>query len=186
MGSLANTAGGWVWPPDDVNVSEAVAAGNYAELVRLLENGEDPTRSGAVRAPLLASEPVVLTPLEAAVLVRNATMMQLLLTRGAVLTRVSREGLSASTRSIRINREGCARRAGPGRHAGLFRRELALASRTGSSGWSDTLRCYVSTMLVYRTGLSAPAGSIVPLAPVWSTFVPSIVIVSIGPELETT
>jgi len=84
---VANTAGGWVWPPDDVNVSEAVATGNYAELVRLLENGADPTRSGAVRAPLLASEAVVLTPLEAAVLVRNATMMQLLLARGAVLTR---------------------------------------------------------------------------------------------------
>ena len=74
-GVVANTAGGWVWPPDDVNVSEAVATGNYAELVRLLEDGADPTRSSSVRAPLLASQTVVVTPLEAAVLVRNATMM---------------------------------------------------------------------------------------------------------------
>lgn len=85
-GVVANTAGGWVWPPDDVNLSEAVATGNYAELVRLVENGADPTRAGSVRAPLLASQAVVVTPLEAAVLVRNATMMQLLLARGAVLT----------------------------------------------------------------------------------------------------
>ena len=84
---VANPAGGWVWPPDEVNVSEAVATGNYAELVRLLENGDDPTRSRSVRAPLLASQTVVATPLEAAVLVRNATMLQLLVARGAVITR---------------------------------------------------------------------------------------------------
>lgn len=85
-GVVANGDGGWVWPPDDVNLSEAVATGNYAELVRLLENGADPTRTGSVRAPLLASQAVVVTPLEAAVLVRNATIVQVLVARGAVLT----------------------------------------------------------------------------------------------------
>ena len=92
-GVVANTAGGWVWPPDEVGVSEAVATGNYAELVRLLENGADPNRSSTVRAPLLASQEVVATPLEAAVLGRNATMMQLLLARGAVVTRSMAEKL---------------------------------------------------------------------------------------------
>ena len=86
--SLAtNPRGGWVWPPDDVNASEAVAAGNYAELVRLLENGEDPNRGSIVRPPLLAGQPVVATPIEAAVQSRNADMARLLLTHGAVVTR---------------------------------------------------------------------------------------------------
>jgi protein-S-isoprenylcysteine O-methyltransferase Ste14 len=85
--SLAtNPAGGWVWPPDDVNASEAVAAGNYAELVRLLESGADPNRGSTVRPPLLAGQAVVATPIEAAVQSRNATMARLLLTRGAVVT----------------------------------------------------------------------------------------------------
>ena len=82
----ANPAGGWVWPPDDVNASEAVAAGNYAELVRLLESGEDPNRGSTVRPPLLAGQPVVATPIEAAVRGRNAAMARLLLTHGAVVT----------------------------------------------------------------------------------------------------
>lgn len=85
-GVVTNPAGGWVWPPDEVSLSEAVATGNYAELVRLLENGADPTRDSPIRAPLLASQAVVATPLEAAVFGRNATMMQLLLARGAVVT----------------------------------------------------------------------------------------------------
>ena len=54
-GVVANPTGGWVWPPDDVNVSEAVATRNYAELVRLLENGADPTRPNLVRGSLLTS-----------------------------------------------------------------------------------------------------------------------------------
>jgi hypothetical protein len=83
---VANTAGGWVWPPDEVNVSEAVATGNYAELVAQVEVGADPTRSRTVRAPFLSSEAVTVTPLEAAVLGRNATMMELLLARGVVVT----------------------------------------------------------------------------------------------------
>jgi hypothetical protein len=86
-GVVTNPAGGWVWPPDDVNVSEAVAAGNYAELVRLLESGEDPNRGRVVRAPLLGGQAVEATPIEAAVLIRNATMARLLLTHGAVVTR---------------------------------------------------------------------------------------------------
>jgi hypothetical protein len=85
-GVVANPAGGWVWPPDDVNVSEAVATRNYAELVRLLENGADPTRPYPVQASLLTSRPVVATPVEAAVMARNAGMLGLLIDKGAVIT----------------------------------------------------------------------------------------------------
>jgi len=85
-GVVANPAGGWVWPPDDVNVSEAVATRNYAELVRLLENGADPTRPNLVRASILTSRPVVVIPVEAAVMARNAGMLGLLMDKGAVVT----------------------------------------------------------------------------------------------------
>lgn len=85
-GAAINPGGGWLWPPDQVNASEAVATGNYAEVVRLLENGDDPNRAHTVRPPLLTSGPLVATPLEAAVLGGNATMLELLLERGAVMT----------------------------------------------------------------------------------------------------
>ena len=85
-GVVANPTGGWVWPPDDVNVSEAVATRNYAELVRLLENGADPTSPNLVRGSLLTSRPVVAIPVEAAVMARNAAMLGLLMNKGAVVT----------------------------------------------------------------------------------------------------
>jgi hypothetical protein len=85
-GAVANPTGGWVWPPDDVNVSEAVATRNYAEVVRLLENGADPTRPNPVRGSLLTSRPVVAIPVEAAVMARNAAMLGLLMSKGAVVT----------------------------------------------------------------------------------------------------
>ena len=85
-GVVVNPTGGWVWPPDDVNVSEAVATRNYAEVVRLLENGADPTHPNVVRASLLTSRPVVAIPVEAAVMARNAAMLGLLMNKGAVVT----------------------------------------------------------------------------------------------------
>lgn len=85
-GVVANPTGGWIWPPDDVNVSEAVATRNYAELVRLLDNGADPTRPNLVQASLLTSRPVVAIPVEAAVMARNGTMLSLLINKGAVVT----------------------------------------------------------------------------------------------------
>jgi hypothetical protein len=92
-GVFTNHGGGWIWPPDQVNVSEAVATSNYAELIRLLDNGDDPNRPSPVRAPFLLSKPVIATPIEAAVIGRNVTMLRLLLARGAVLTRSQAERL---------------------------------------------------------------------------------------------
>ena len=86
-GVVANPTGGWVWPPDDVNLSEAVVTRNYAELVRLLENGANPTRPNLVRASLLSrGRPVVAIPVEAAVIASNAAMLGLLMNKGAVVT----------------------------------------------------------------------------------------------------
>ena len=69
-----------------VRRSLRVVTRNYAEVVRLLENGADPTRPNLVRASLITSRPVVAIPVEAAVMARNAAMLALLMNKGAVVT----------------------------------------------------------------------------------------------------
>lgn len=81
----ANNPGGWVWPPDDVTLPEAVATGNYAEVRRLLEGGVDPNPAYDVRGGVLGDRPVRLTPLQSAVRARNRTMLRMLLDQGAVV-----------------------------------------------------------------------------------------------------
>ncbi len=83
---LSNSAGGWLWPPDSVNLPEAVATGNHAETVRLIERGADPNRAEEVRPRLLGSKATRVTPLQAAVWSRSAPMLERLLDRGAVFT----------------------------------------------------------------------------------------------------
>jgi hypothetical protein len=82
---LINPAGGWVWPPDEVNISEAVATGDYAEVARQIEAGVDPNPPMVVRAGLLGSKPSRLTPLQTAVWGRNSLMVKLLLDHGAIV-----------------------------------------------------------------------------------------------------
>ena len=38
--------GGGLWPPDEVTLSEAIAARNNGEALRLIENGVDPNAPG--------------------------------------------------------------------------------------------------------------------------------------------
>jgi hypothetical protein len=83
---LANNDGGWVWAPDEVTMSEAVATGDYAEVMRQLERGADPNPPADVRARLLSSKPSRVTPLQAAVWARNPVMLKMLMERGAVIT----------------------------------------------------------------------------------------------------
>ena len=82
---LINPSGGWVWPPDAVNISEAVATGDYAEVARQIEDGADPNPPMVVRAGLLGSKPSRLTPLQTAVWGRNSLMVKLLLDHGAIV-----------------------------------------------------------------------------------------------------
>lgn len=83
--TLANPRGIWTWAPDAVTLSEAVATGNYAEVVRQIDNGVDPNPAADVRADLLAGHAMHLTPLQAAVRARSALMLRLLLDHGAVV-----------------------------------------------------------------------------------------------------
>ncbi|MEQ1757991.1 MAG: hypothetical protein ABL986_06700 [Vicinamibacterales bacterium] len=83
--TLSNPSGGWVWPPDRVTISEAVATGDYAEVMRLMESGVDPNLAASVRADLLGGSPVQLTPAQAAVRARNAQMLRILLDGGVIV-----------------------------------------------------------------------------------------------------
>lgn len=80
-----NNGGGWVWPPDNVTLAEAIATGNYAEVARQLENGVDPNPPFDVRGGVLGDRPARLTPLQAAVRARNPVLLQMLLDHGAVV-----------------------------------------------------------------------------------------------------
>jgi hypothetical protein len=74
------------WPDLDLNLSEAAAVRDHAEVARLLERGEDPNARRPVRAGLLGNDDVVeATPLEAAVSIRRAELMDVLFTAGAAL-----------------------------------------------------------------------------------------------------
>jgi hypothetical protein len=85
VSAFVNPRGAWTWPPDVVTISEAVATGNYAEVVRQSELGVDPNRPTSIRADMLTREATELTPLQAAVLGRNALMFRILLDQGAIV-----------------------------------------------------------------------------------------------------
>ena len=72
------------WAVRPLNVSEAAAARDAVEMVRLLEQGEDPDTRRPVRPRLLNNEEERLaTPLEAAVHERRPELVLLLFEHGA-------------------------------------------------------------------------------------------------------
>ena len=70
-------------PVVTLNLSEAVAVRDGAEMVRLIESGEDPNARRPVRAGLLGDDAVNATPLEAAVSIRRSELMVWLYDSGA-------------------------------------------------------------------------------------------------------
>jgi hypothetical protein len=71
------------WPRVSVTLSEAAAAGDAGEVVRLLEQGHDPNGRYAVKAGLLAGRSLVVTPLEAAARAGHPQVESLLIGAGA-------------------------------------------------------------------------------------------------------
>lgn len=69
--------------PDDLTLSEAAALRDELEITRQIRDGADPNRRTSVRADLVRSTPLELTPLEAAVAIRRADVMELLVAQGA-------------------------------------------------------------------------------------------------------
>jgi hypothetical protein len=74
-----------IWPRQQLNLSEAAAVRDVAEIARLIESSEDPNAAREVRAGLLAEHAVRATPLEAAVAMRDPEVARLLLVNGAVM-----------------------------------------------------------------------------------------------------
>ena len=74
-----------IWPRQRLNLSEAAAVRDVAEIVRLIESSEDPDAARDVRPGLLADTAVRATPLEAAVAMRDPEIARVLLANGAVM-----------------------------------------------------------------------------------------------------
>jgi hypothetical protein len=81
----AGVPGGGLWPPDTVNLPEAIATRNSGEVLRLIALGADLNAAAPVRAGLLVEEDVLVTPVEAAIIVRRGEMLKLLLMYGAMI-----------------------------------------------------------------------------------------------------
>ena len=79
---IAVVAGHPMWPHQRLNLSEAAAVRDSAEVVRQIEAGEDPNASREIRAGLLGDGPVRMTPLEAAVAAEDAEVVGRVLEKG--------------------------------------------------------------------------------------------------------
>jgi hypothetical protein len=67
------------------SVPEAIALRDEATAARLLEDGAGVDEIGLIRAGILSSQPILATPLEAAILVDSATAVEYMKSRGARL-----------------------------------------------------------------------------------------------------
>jgi hypothetical protein len=92
LAAIVLTLGGWAvgrmpwWPVPEVTLPEAVAMSDSGEALRLLRGGADPDAVATVRAGVITSETLALRPLEAAVVIRRAQMVDLLLREGAAVS----------------------------------------------------------------------------------------------------
>jgi hypothetical protein len=75
-----------MWGHRELNLSEAAASRDEAEVVRLIGYGQDPNLQWEVRPGILSRESLRVTPLEAAVGARDPHMVARLFANGAVLT----------------------------------------------------------------------------------------------------
>ena len=68
-----------------MNLAEAAGVRDEAEVVRLIEQGDDPNVRYAIRPGLIFNVPIRLTPLEAAVAADDAVIVGHLLANGVVM-----------------------------------------------------------------------------------------------------
>jgi hypothetical protein len=74
-----------LWRVEPLTLAEAAALRDNGEIMRLISRGEDPNQSGTVRANFLRNDPLVVTPLEAAVGVDRPDVVEVLVDNGATL-----------------------------------------------------------------------------------------------------
>jgi hypothetical protein len=82
---VAGAMVGWepFWSEPQLNLAEAAALNDRGTIQRLIASGADPNARAPVRAPILKSHEIVVTPLEAAVGTRTPATIEFLLMRGA-------------------------------------------------------------------------------------------------------
>jgi hypothetical protein len=86
VGAAAVSAGGGANLYDhELTLAEAAALHDTAEIVRLVRAGHDPRQAAAVRAGVIREQPMVLTPMEAAILERRVDVIALLADVGAAI-----------------------------------------------------------------------------------------------------
>ena len=73
-----------LWQFEPLNHSEAAALRDAGELGKLLQQGLDPNRAYPIRAGFL-SEPVIMTPIEAAIAANRPEIVDMLIESGAIL-----------------------------------------------------------------------------------------------------
>jgi hypothetical protein len=91
-----------MWPHEEINLAEAAGAREEAEVVRLIEQGQDPNARYPVRAGFVFDRNVRLTPLEAAVLNDDPTIAAQLFARGASLPGASWVALRCVAPGLRV------------------------------------------------------------------------------------
>jgi hypothetical protein len=72
-----------IWPDHQLTLPEAIAVSDDAEIVRLMDAGQDLSIAYSVRPGVLFERPASLTPLEAAVQSHRADLVERLLASGA-------------------------------------------------------------------------------------------------------
>jgi hypothetical protein len=72
-----------MWPHTELTLAEAAGARDEAEVIRLIEQGQDPDARYPVRAGIVLERPARLTPLEASVVRDDPAITRQLLARGA-------------------------------------------------------------------------------------------------------
>jgi hypothetical protein len=74
-----------MWPHESLNIAEAAAARDEAEVARLIETGENFNDRYPVRPGLLFASPALLTPLEAAIAADDPMVVRELLRQDSPL-----------------------------------------------------------------------------------------------------
>lgn len=100
---LAGSAAGWnpLWPATDFNLAELTVLRDRAGMLQQIRAGENPNATYDVRADLLRSVPVRLTPLQAAVASRELHVFDFLLESGARMDDADRRQLYCFAREVR-------------------------------------------------------------------------------------
>ena len=90
------------WRVEALNLAEAAALRDRGEVARQLQAGADPRMPRVIRGGVLGSEPVVLAPMQAAILAGRAEIVRLLIDSGLTLDPNEWRQLWCSTNHKRV------------------------------------------------------------------------------------